>query len=450
MYGVSRAGDAGIFMYIHGYTGGMKDQPKELELAAVTHPLDAAVKVPGSKSITNRALLIAAMATGRSTLEGVLIADDTRYMLAALRALGLRVELDEVKAAVVVEGQDGAVPARAADLFVGGAGTAMRFLTGFLTLARGRFRIDGDERMRQRPIGPMIEALTSLGVDVVSERGNGCPPLIIEAVGRDFRGGKCQLDASQSSQFASGLLLPAPLWSDGLELTVIGAVARPFIDMTLKLMQRWGARVDSAGGVIRVPGQQRYMAMNFTVEPDASSLSYFAAAAALCGGRVRLPGVTADSVQGDLEFLGVLEMMGAEVRRENDGVEVTGRGRLAGVEIDMSAMPDMVPTLAAIAPFASSPTAIRNVAFIRHHESDRLKALATELKRLGADVTENDDGLFIRPSQLRPATVETYNDHRIAMSFAIAGLKLAGIRIKNPGCVAKTYPGFFADLASLA
>jgi 3-phosphoshikimate 1-carboxyvinyltransferase len=423
---------------------------KEIEITPITYPLDATIRVPGSKSITNRVLLIAAMAAGRSTLEGVLLADDTRYMIEALRALGFALEVREQELAIAIEGRGGEVPAAAADLFVGGAGTAMRFLTGFLTLARGKFRIDGNRRMRQRPIGAMIDALASLGIRAVSEYSNGCPPLIIEPIGRDFRGGACRLDARQSSQFASGLLLPAPLWADGLELTMLGAVAWPFVDMTLRLMRRWGARAQGAGDVIRVPGGQRYTAGQFAVEPDASSLSYFAAAAALCAGKVRLPGVARDSVQGDLAFLEVLERMGAVVLREEEGVEVRGSGCLSGVDMDMSAMPDMVPTLAVMAPFASSPTLIRNVGFIRHHESDRLQALARELTRLGVQVKELDDGLYILPSKLRPATVETYDDHRIAMSFAVAGLKLGGLKIKNPDCVAKTYPAFFSDLASLA
>jgi 3-phosphoshikimate 1-carboxyvinyltransferase len=413
------------------------------------HPIDCEVRVPGSKSITNRVLLIAAMAAGRSLLEGVLLADDTRYMLEALRNLGFTLEVHEPEAVVAVEGGRGEVPASAADLFVGGAGTAMRFLTGFLTLARGRFRIDGNQRMRQRPIGPMLDALASLGVQAVSEYGNGCPPLIIEARGRDFRGGACRLDARQSSQFASGLLLPAPLWAEGLQLTVVGAVAQPFVEMTLALMRRWGVCAKSAAKTIRIPGGQRYTARRFAVEPDASNLSYFAAAAAICGGRVRLSGIGNDSVQGDLAFLGILEKMGAVIRWESNAVEVRSNGRLAGVDVDMSSMPDMVPTLAAIAPFADSPTFIRNVGFIRYHESDRLKALANELRRLGAQVTELDGGLGIVPSKLSPATVETYDDHRIAMSFAVTGLKLEGLKIKNPDCVAKTYPTFFSDLTSL-
>lgn len=424
----------------------------EIEITPLRHPLAAAVRVPGSKSITNRALLLAAMADGRSTLCGVGLNDDTRRMMAALGTLGFELAVDEAAARIVVEGRGGTIPARGRDLNTGGAGTAMRFLLGFLTLGRGRFRLDGNQRMRQRPVGPLLDALTALGASVRAELNNGCPPVSIE-VGEDgVRGGAARIDAAVSSQFVSALLMPAPLWPLGLELTVSGEAARPFIAMTLRLMERWGAHGTMRDGEIVVPGGQRYTAQkDFAVEPDASGASYFAAAAALVGGSVLLSGLKADSVQGDIEFLKLLERMGARVAWREDGVEVSGSGRkLAGANVAMDGMPDLVPTLAAIAPFCSSPTRIRGVAFIRHHESDRLHALATELQRLGAAVNEYEDGLLIEPSRIGAAAIETYDDHRIAMAFAVAGLKTAGIRIRNPGCVSKTYPDFFRDLASLA
>jgi 3-phosphoshikimate 1-carboxyvinyltransferase len=262
-------------------------------------------------------------------------------------------------------------------------------------------------------------------------------------------GGEVAIDASLSSQFVSALLMPAPMWPQGLKLTVNGEAGRPFIDMTLALMRRWGIATSGDGNRIFVHGGQHYNAAKFSVEPDATSASYFAAAVALVGGRVAIRGLTRDSVQGDLGFLQILEQMGARVYWNRNGVEVISSGRLAGVEVAMNAMPDVVATLAAIAPFASSPTRIHEVGFIRHHESDRIRALATELARLGAAVREIEDGLEIAPSPLRRAAVETYDDHRIAMAFSVVGLKMAGIRIKNPGCVAKTYPEFFDDLASL-
>lgn len=405
--------------------------------------------MPGSKSITNRAMLLAAMAPGRSILRSVLISDDSRRMAAALTALGFTLSLDEADRHITIEGRGGEIPAAAADLDAGGAGTAMRFLAGFLTLGQGRYRLDGNARMHQRPIGALVSALNELGVNIASEASNDCPPITIEMPAVRFAGGAVTIDASLSSQFVSALLLPSPLWGNGLRLTVSGDTARPFIAMTLRLMEQWGAQSTINGDEIIVPGGQDYRPMDFTVEPDASSASYFAAAAALAGGWVTINGMRHDSVQGDIRFLAILERMGARIEWRRNNVAISGDGRLRGVEAAMNDMPDMVPTLAAIAPFANSPTRISKVAFVRHHESDRIHALATELARLGASVTEHEDGLTIRPSELHPALVETYDDHRIAMAFAIAGLKQAGVRICNPSCVEKTYPEFFGDLRGL-
>ena len=424
----------------------------EIEIVPITRPLAATVKVPGSKSITNRALLLAAMADGRSTIDSALISDDTRRMVAALDALGFAIEADEPARRITLTGRAGVIPSTAANLDAGGAGTAMRFLAGFLTLGRGRYRLDGNARMRERPIGALIDAMRTLGLDVTSELGNGCPPIIIDTTGAPFTGGTVAIDASLSSQFVSALLLPAPLWRDGLRLTISGDAARPFIEMTLRLMEAWGAAssvTGELGDLIVVTGGQRYLAKNFSIEPDATAATYYAAAAALLGGTVTIPGLTKTSVQGDTGFLAILERMGMRVTWHADAVEVTGTGRLSGVDVAMNPMPDVVPTLAAIAPFADSPTRIRKVGFIRHHESDRIGAIATELRRLGTNVREFDDGLEIAPSSLHPSAIETYDDHRIAMAFAVIGLKIPGIRIKHPGCVAKTYPEFFDDLARL-
>ena len=421
----------------------------EIEIAPLIAPLDARVVVPGSKSITNRALVLATLAQGRSVLESVLLSDDTRYMSEALRVMGFSVEIDEAARRITVSGRGGTIPSHGAEIFVGGAGTVMRFLAAMVTLGEGRFRIDGNQRMRQRPIGPQLDAMQRLGASVYSERDNNCPPVIVDASRTRFEGGHTSIDARVSSQFVSAILMPAPIWKAGLKLQVIGDTARPFIDMTLRLMETWGAHSSVDGDTILVPGGQWYRAQRFVVEPDASSASYFAAAAALFGGTVRIEGLTSNSVQGDIAFLGVLQLMGARVAWHSDHVEVTGTGKLAGVDVAMNSMPDMVATLAAIAPFASSPTTIRNVEFIRHHESDRIRALSTELRRLGATVVEKADGLEIAPSTMHPATIETYDDHRIAMSFAVAGLKLGGVKIKDPGCVAKTFPDFFERLAAL-
>ena len=278
--------------------------------------------------------------------------------------------------------------------------------------------------------------------------GNRCPPVVIEA-DKTFEGGVTRIDASLSSQFVSALLIPSPLWPRGLRLTVDGLAASPFITMTLRLMERVGIHSEVDGNVITVPGGQTYRKSQLTVEADASSASYFAAAAILCGGTVKLQNLKRDSVQGDVHFLDLLQRMGAQVTWKNTSVVVQGTGVFTGLDVDLSAMPDMVPTLAVLAPFATSPTRIRNVKFIRHHESDRIHALAVELARLGVKVVEHEDGLTIEPGCPVPAAIETYDDHRIAMSFAIVGLKIPGVRIKDPGCVSKTYPHFFVDLAAL-
>src|SRR6202167_5449255 len=425
------------------------EKTENIEIAPLTGPIDARVVLPGSKSITNRAMVLAALAQGRSVLESVLLSDDTRYMSDALRVMGFAVEIDEPARRITVSGRGGTIPAPGGEIFVGGAGTVMRFLCAMVTLGEGRFRIDGNQRMRQRPIGPQLDAMQRLGASVYSERNNHCPPVIVDASRARLVGGETSIDARVSSQFVSAMLMPAPIWKAGLKLEVIGDTARPFIDMTLRLMEAWGAHSSVEDDRIVVPGGQWYRAQRFIVEPDASSASYFAAAAALVGGTVRIEGLTSSSVQGDLGFLGVLQQMGARVVWHPDHVEVTGTGQLTGVDVAMNSMPDMVATLAAIAPFASTPTIIRNVAFIRHHESDRIRALATELRRLGATVVEHDDGLEIAPSAMLPAAVETYDDHRIAMSFAVTGLKLGGLKIKQPGCVVKTFPDFFDRLAAL-
>ena len=421
----------------------------QIEITPVAKPLAAAITVPGSKSITNRALLIAAMAEGRSVIENVLFSDDTLRMLEALKQLGFQVTIEESEKRVTVNGLGGQIPSSSGDLSIGGAGTAMRFLIPFLTLGRGKFRIDGNKRMRERPIGPLLDAMQRLGASVYSERDNRCPPVIADSR-NPFRGGATHVDARMSSQFVSAMLMPAPLWPDGLRLQVAGEAARPFIDMTLRVMETWGVKLNIEGDTITIPGGQAYRARRFVVEPDASSASYFAAAAALCGGTVTLGGLSANSVQGDIAFLTVLQQMGARVKWNPESVEVSGAGQLRGVDVAMNGMPDMVATLAAIAPFATSTTRIRKVDFIRHHESDRLRSIAAELRRLGASVTDLHDGLEILPSRLSGASIETYDDHRIAMAFSVVGLRIPGVSIQNPECVSKTFPEFFETMATLA
>lgn len=411
-------------------------------------PPDCEVRVPGSKSITNRALLAAALAEGASILEDALFSDDTHYMVEAWRQLGVAIEADAAACRFRVTGGGGVIPVPSAELFVGNAGTAMRFLVATLCLGRGRFRIDGTARMRQRPIQDLLDALAPLGAQLRSANGTGCPPVLVDACG--LRGGATRVAAAKSSQFLSAVLLVAPYAQSAVDIEVVGPlIAAPYVDMTVGLMQAFGVHVTRDGPRRFVIEPQRYAGRRYAIEPDASSAHYFLAAAALTGGRVRVRGVGAASLQGDVHFVDVLEQMGAEVVRGADFLEVRGREQLEGVEVDLNRISDTMPTVAALAPFARGPVTIRNVAHVRLQESDRLHAVATELQRLGVRVQERADGLTVEPSTVRPACVDTYDDHRIAMSFALIGLRVPGIGIRNPQCVSKTFPDYFVRLEAL-
>ena len=413
-------------------------------------PLDAPIRVrlrvPGSKSLTNRALPIAALASGKSKICGALFSEDTHYMSRALGELGISVEEDAQRSELTVEGCGGVIPSRGAELFVGNAGTAMRFLTAILALGHGRFRIDGVERMRRRPIAGLTTALSQLGVEIAAVEG--CPPVTIDAQG--VAGGVVEIDASLSSQFLSALLLASPYAATPVELKVAsGLISHPYVDMTLAVMEAFGVNVQRQGYERFQIEKQSYRARSYTIEPDASAAHYFFAAAALCGGSARIDDLGRESLQGDVGFVDVLEEMGATVKKERDYIEVQGDGELRGVSVDMNAISDTASTLAAIAPFASSPVTIKNVAHIRLQESDRLRAMTTELRRLGARVEEREDGMTVHPSSLTGGALETYDDHRIAMSLAVTGLRTPGTRLKNPGCVAKTFPEFFERIEEL-
>ncbi|MBI3783432.1 MAG: 3-phosphoshikimate 1-carboxyvinyltransferase [Deltaproteobacteria bacterium] len=426
----------------------MREGAETYEVRPLQRPPDCSIHVPGSKSITNRALLIAALADGVSTLDGGLYSDDTTYMAESWRRLGIRVEEDVAACRFRVYGCSGAIPASSAELFAGNAGTAMRFLVAALCLGHGHFRIDGTPRMRERPIQDLADALIQLGAKMRCLSPGGCPPVEVDAGG--LAGGAATIDAAKSSQFLSAVLQVAPYAQRTVQLQVSGRlVAAPYIDMTIAVMSAFGVEVQRQGYEHFDIAPQRYQARDYRIEPDASSAHYFFAAAALSGGRVRIDGLGKQSLQGDVRFADVLEAMGAEVARGDDFLEVRGRGSLKGIDVDMNAISDTAPTLAAIAPFARSRVRIRNVAHLRLQESDRLKAVATELGRLGVAVTQHDDGLTIEPSAVHAATIETYDDHRIAMSFALVGLCTAGIRIRDPQCVRKTFPDYFARLEEL-
>jgi 3-phosphoshikimate 1-carboxyvinyltransferase len=429
-----------------------------LAMQTVGRPIVGRIRPPGSKSITNRALICAALAEGTSTLRGALDSDDTRVMVDALKALQLEVEHDRLTRTIRIAGCAGRIPAAKADLFIGNSGTTVRFLTSMLALGHGRFRLHGTPRMHERPIQDLIDALAALGCRAVSESGNGCPPVIVEAAG--LAGGAASVRGDVSSQFLSGLLLAAPYAAAPIELRVADAlVSQPYITMTLDVMRAFG--IDVSRGDLRrftIPGGH-YRGQDYDVEPDASAASYFFAAAAVTGGEVTVEGLNRRALQGDVAFVDVLAQMGCTVRESADGLTVRGpdpaRGeRLRGIDVDMNAISDTVQTLGPVAMFAAGPTTIRGVGHIRHKETDRIRAVAVELRKLGATVEEATDGLKIVPqadvSGYLGAEIDTYDDHRMAMSFALAGLKIPGVVIRDPGCTAKTYPEFFADLERLA
>lgn len=409
-------------------------------------PLDTSIRPPGSKSLTNRALICAALADGASRLTGALDSEDTRVMVTALQQLGLAVTVDLDAATIDVVGCGGRLPVRHADVWVANSGTTIRFLTGMLAVVGGHYRLDGVARMRQRPIGDLLAALNALGAACRAESPGDCPPVVIDTDG--MPGGTALVRGDISSQFLSGLLMAAPYAASHVDLRVDGTlVSQPYVHMTLGVMRAFGVEVEA--GALRhfaIAAPRRYHGTAYDIEPDASAASYFWAAAAIAGGTVRVEGLRAHALQGDVRFVECLRAMGCAVDDTADGIAVTG-GRLRGVDVDMNDISDTVQTLSVVALFAEGPTRIRGVAHIRHKETDRIGDLARELRRLGAGVDEHEDGLTIVPAALHGARIETYDDHRMAMSLALAGLRVPGVVIANPACTGKTYPRFFEDLA---
>ncbi|MEY2452417.1 MAG: 3-phosphoshikimate 1-carboxyvinyltransferase [Acidimicrobiaceae bacterium] len=393
-----------------------------LTVEPLARPPDATVVVPGSKSVTNRALVCAARADGTSVLEGALWADDTEAMVDCIRALGIDIEVDGAR--ITVHGRGGVIPATEALLDVRLSGTTARFITPLAATGYGRFEIDAAPPMRRRPMRPTLDALRALGIRVEELGEPGCLPVVIETTG--VGGGPVSVSGDVSSQFVSGLLLA------GFDVDVTTAlVSQPYVDMTRAVMQAFST------------------ARTYAIEPDASAASYFFAAAVLGGGRVTVEGLGTSSLQGDLRVVDVFESMGAAVDREAGRTTVRGTGTIRGVDVDLRDLSDMVPTLAAVAVFADSPTTITGVGFIRKKESDRIGDLITELRRCGIEAVEHDDGLTITPGAVRPARIRTYDDHRMAMAFALIGLRVRGIEIEDPQCVAKTFPSYFDALDQL-
>jgi 3-phosphoshikimate 1-carboxyvinyltransferase len=421
---------------------------------------EATVRVPGSKSYTNRALAAASLAEGSSRLRGALFSDDTRYMAAALGQLGLHVakdedeaEKDEDEAEMEIVGCAGRIPERDVQVFVGNAGTAARFLTVLLSLGRGRYHLDGVERMRERPMADLLRALRHLGVTVECLGRPDCVPLIVSGASRSNWSlpAELTLPGTASSQFVSGLLLSAPHLAAGLTVNIEGRlVSQPYLDMTAQVMKSFGVEVENdAYQTFRVAAGQKYVGADYDVEPDASAASYFFAAAAITGGRITVRGLGTDSLQGDLRFVDVLERMGATVIREARSTTLIGPERLSGVEVDMRDLSDTAQTLAVVAPFAEGPTRITGIGFIRKKETDRVGAVVEELRRLGVTAVEEGDGMRISPGLPKPGQVRTYDDHRMAMSFALLGLRVPGIEILNPACTSKTFPRYWAVLDGL-
>jgi 3-phosphoshikimate 1-carboxyvinyltransferase len=426
----------------------------DVAITPIRRPFDAAVTPPGSKSLTNRALILAALAAGPCRVANVLLADDSAVMLDGLRRLGFEVAVDGTT--VTVDGQGGRVPASAADLFCGNSGTTIRFLAALCALGHGTFALDGVARMRQRPIGELVDVLSSLGakLDYVGEPGY--PPVRVTADG--LAGGRMTYGTAKSSQFLSAVLMAAPYAREELTVALQGPqTSWPYVAMTMRLMDTFGVTslllrdpLTAEPKEVTVP-LGTYAATDYSVEPDASGAAYFWALAALHeGGRVTVPGLGKNSIQGDLGFAGVLSKMGAAVSVGVDDVTVVGTGQLNGMDIDLSAMPDQAQTLGVVALFARGPTRISGLRTLRVKETDRLAAMAAELVKFGAGVTvDGDDAITVRPPPTVTAgvAVDTYDDHRMAMSFALAGTRVDGVLIRDSECVRKTYPTFFEELA---
>jgi 3-phosphoshikimate 1-carboxyvinyltransferase len=419
--------------------------PGPLAIPPLPGPIDRVWRIPGSKSITNRALVLAALSEGTTTLTGVLESDDTRHMQQALLELGI--EVRKVSATTLeIEGGRRRLKAPKGPLFVGNSGTTVRFLTALACLVEGPVTLVGDEAMTKRPIVDLVHGLTQLGVRI--ECPTGCPPLTV--YGGKLPGGRLKMRGDRSSQYFSALLLASACSEKETILEVEGElVSRPYVEITRRMVKSFGGDIEAQGAGFAWRGGHSYRAQTYEIEPDASSASYAFALAAVTGSRVQVPGLGPLAMQGDYGFVEVLERVGARAERESNATTVTGTGQLSGVEADMFNISDTVMTLAAIAPLAGGPTKIVNVANIRIKETDRLAATVAELRRLGQDVSEGPDWLRIEPRPIQPAVVASYKDHRMAMSFAVLGAAAAGVSIEDPACVAKTYPEFWRDLGAL-
>jgi 3-phosphoshikimate 1-carboxyvinyltransferase len=424
--------------------------PDVLTIVPFDGPIDAVVVPPGSKSITNRALLAAALADGTSVLHGALIADDTEAMIDCARALGATVDVADDGTTLHVTGIAGDLSRSDASFFARQSGTTARFLVAALALGDRELVLDADEAMRRRPMDSAFHALGELGARVSSLNGDGrLPASIAGPVGRVGSMPKLVVDASVSSQFTSGLLLAAPWFPEGLMVTLEGdVVSRPYLEMTVSVMTEFGASVSRPDDSTYVVEPTGYRSTRYSIEPDASAASYFFAAAAICGGSVRIEGLGRTSLQGDVHFVDALSAMGADVVIDDDAITVHG-APLHGITADFSQISDTAQTIAAVAVFADGPTTVTGIGFIRRKETDRIAAVVNELNRLGIDAREEIDGFTVNPGPTSAAVIETYDDHRMAMSMSLIGLVREGVSIADPNCVRKTFPSYFDAMEQL-
>jgi 3-phosphoshikimate 1-carboxyvinyltransferase len=426
----------------------MASLPDPMPVGRLDGPVDVVVSLPGSKSITNRALVCAALAEGSSTLTNALHADDTEAMVEGLQAMGASIDARWSEGTLVVSGTAGRPISDVAMVDARLSGTTSRFLLPVAALGEGHRRVDAANRMRERPMREVLDAVRALGAEVHEVGAPGHLP--VEVIGGTLAGGEVAVRGDVSSQFLSGLLLSGPAMRTGLVARLVGElVSEPYVDMTVAVMARFGVEVRRPDPQTWVVDPQPYRATDLAIEPDASAASYVFASAALVGGQATVAGLGDGSLQGDLAFVHVLEQMGATVEQTATSTTVRGTGALHGIEVDMSQISDTAPTLAVVAAFADSPTRVTGIGFIRGKETDRVGNVVAELRRLGIDAQEQADGFTITPGPTRPATVQTYDDHRMAMAFALAGLRAEGVQIADPGCVAKTFPGYWHLLDEL-
>lgn len=411
-------------------------------------PAPLSVSVPGSKSLTNRALLLATLASGTSTLRGVLFSDDSRHFIQCVQDLGFETEVDETGKVVKVTGHGGKVPLKEASQYVGSAGTAARFLAAYLGISEGTYHMDASEQMRKRPMAPLLASLKELGCEISFEGKEGYFPFTLKSHG--FGTDTISVDIEHSSQFLSALLIASCLSPKDMHIQVEGSHGMAYIEITRKMMEQFGVHVSVSkdGRTYIIPSGQKYRALDYQIEPDASGAAYFYALAMVLGVPVQVKHVTFDSMQGDVQFIKMLEKMGAALKEETDGIVLypPTDGIYHGVDVDMSACSDQAITLAAMAPFADAPTTIRGIGHIRFQECNRMNAIVTELRKMGITCEETDTSITIYPGTPQPCVVDTYDDHRMAMGFSLTGLRAEGIVIDNPGCCKKTFENYFEVL----